>query len=259
MHVKELKQRLRAGETLIGCWLNLGSALTAEIVGLAGYDWVLIDLEHGAGSDHDVLAQLLALERTPAATIVRTESCERQRTQRALDLGAEGIMFPRVTGFEEARQAVRAIGYPPDGTRGVAAIVRATGFGPAFPVYRARAGENLLGIIQVETVEILDHLGEIAALDGVDALFIGPADLSMALGEFGGFDHPRFVEAVDATVRAAHGAGKAAGIYLPSPSDLPRYQEMGIRLFGCGVDAAFVLEGARSMASRLRESAGLLR
>ncbi len=249
--MKNLKQRLRAGETLNGCWLNLGSSLTAEIVGLAGFDWVLIDLEHGAGGEKDVLYQLQALEHTVAAPIVRVESSERQRIHRVLDLGAEGIMCPRINNVAEAREVVSGLRYPPEGNRGVAKMVRATGFGKDFDAYHQNAKDDILGVVQIETLEVLDHLDAIAALEGIDVLFIGPADLSMALGHFGDFDHPQFKEALKATVQAAQKAGKATGILLFDPDDFNTYHEMGIRMIACGADATFVAQGARHMVDKL--------
>ncbi|GAA4467481.1 HpcH/HpaI aldolase/citrate lyase family protein [Nibrella saemangeumensis] len=249
--MKNLKKRLQQGETLHGCWLNLGSSLTAEIVGLAGFDWVLIDLEHGAGSERDVLYQLQALEHTSTAAIVRVESSESQRIHRVLDMGAEGIMCPKVTNPAGAHKVVSGLHYPPHGNRGVAKMVRATGFGQHFAQYYQEARDNILGVVQIETVEVLNHLDEVAALDGVDVLFIGPADLSMELGIFGQFDHPRFKEALRETVNAAQKAGKATGILFFNPDDYQTYHDLGIRLIACGADATFVADGARTLAKRL--------
>lgn len=249
--MKNLKKRLQQGETLNGCWLNLGSPLTAEMVGMAGFDWVLIDLEHGAGSEKDALYQLQALEHTPAGVIVRVESAEPQRIHRILDMGAEGIMCPRISSPAEAQKVVSGLHYPPHGSRGVAKMVRASGFAQHFNQYYETARDTILGVVQIETVEILDHLDEVAAMDGVDVLFIGPADLSMALGIFGQFDHPRFREALRETVNAAQKAGKATGILFFNPDDYPVYHDLGIRLIACGADATFVAEGARSMARKL--------
>jgi 4-hydroxy-2-oxoheptanedioate aldolase len=250
--MKNLKKRLTQGDTLIGCWLNLGSPLTAEIVGLAGFDWGLIDLEHGAGTESDVLHQLQALEHTPTASIIRIESLERQRIHRMLDLGAEGIMCPRINNVEEARKFVSGLSYPPEGQRGVAKMVRATGFSKNFDNYFAGVKENIIGIVQVETPGILKHLDEIAAMDNVDILFIGPADLSMALGIFGQFDHPLFKDAVSATIKAAEKAGKATGILLFNPDDFIKYRDIGIRFIACGADATFVVNGAHDMVSKLK-------
>lgn len=249
--IKNLKKRLKQGETLTGCWLNLGSSLTAEIVGQAGFDWVLIDLEHGSGGEKEALYQLQALEHTPAAPVVRVESFERQRFHRVLDLGGEGIMCPRICNAAEAEKVASGLRYPPEGNRGVAKMVRATGFGRNFSEYRENAGDHILGMVQVETAEVLDHLDEIAILDGIDVLFLGPNDLSMALGIFGRFDHPLFKDAVKATVHAAQKAGKATGILLSNPDDFPAYHQMGIKMIACGSDAVFVADGARNTADRL--------
>lgn len=250
--MKQLKKRLQQGATLHGCWLNLGSAVTAEIVGLSGFDWVLIDLEHGAGSERDVYNQLQALEHTPAAALVRIESAQRQRIHRILDMGAEGIMCPRITSTAEAAAVASGLHYPPDGTRGVAKMVRATSFGQNFQNYYQQAKENIVGIVQIETIEALTHLDDIAALDGIDVLFIGPADLTMALGIFGQFDHPLYIDAVKATVNAANKAGKATGILFFNPDEYARYSSMGIRMIACGADATFVADAARNMAHTLQ-------
>ena len=132
-------------------------------------------------------------------------------------------------------------------------MVRATGFGKDFNAYYAQSNDEILGVMQVESPEALLHLDEIAAMDGVDVLFIGPADLSMSLGIFGQFDHPLFVDAVNATIAAAERAGKATGILLFNPDDYARYFELGIRMIACGADATFVAEGSRTMASRLQQ------
>ena len=254
--MKNIKRRLRQGETLNGCWLNLGSSVTAEIVGMSGFDWVLIDLEHGAGAEKDVLHQLQALEHTPAAAIVRTESAQRQRIHRVLDMGAEGIMCPRVINAAEAKAIASDLHYPPNGNRGIAKMVRATGFGQHFSEYYKHERENILGIVQIETTEVLNHLDEVASLDGIDVLFIGPSDLSMALGIFGQFDHALFKEAIKATVTAAQKAGKSTGILLPHPDDFTKYHDMGIRLIASGADGAFVAEGARNLANKLNGARG---
>jgi 4-hydroxy-2-oxoheptanedioate aldolase len=249
--MKNIKTRIYNGETLIGCWLNLGSSLTAEIAGMSGFDWVLIDIEHGSGSEGEVLQQLQALEHTPAASIVRVESHQRQRFHRVLDFGAEGIMCPRIHTLAEAQQAAKAIRYPPDGIRGVARMVRATNFGSDFSEYYAGQKKNLVCIVQVETEEILNCLDAVAATDGIDVLFIGPMDLSVALGVFGQPDHPKFINAVRATADAAIKEGKAAGVLLQKPEEFEKYHKYGFRFIACGSDSGFVQDGACKMAARL--------
>jgi 4-hydroxy-2-oxoheptanedioate aldolase len=250
--MKDLKKRLKNGETVNGCWLNLGSSITAEIVGLSGFDWVLIDLEHGAGAEKDVLHQLQALEHTPAAAVVRVESAQRQRIHRILDIGAEGIMVPRISNAEDAAAIASALHYPPDGSRGIAKMVRASGFGQHFPEYYKNGKENILGVVQIETAEVLNHLDAVAATEGIDVLFIGPSDLSMELGVFGQLDHPLFRDALKATVGAAQKAGKAVGILLQNADDFRTYHELGIRMIACGADGSFVSQGARNMATKLK-------
>jgi len=249
--MKNLKSRLKKGETLHGCWLNLGSSLTAEIVGLSGFDWVLIDLEHGAGSEKEALGQIQALQHTSAGIIVRVESAEPQRIHRVLDMGAEGVMCPKINNLSEAKKVVNGLYYPPMGQRGVAKMVRATQFAQNFQSYYEASQENILGIVQIETREVLHHVDEIANLEGVDVLFIGPADLSMELGIFGQFNHPDFLAAVEKTIKAANQAGKATGILFFNPEEYSKYHQMGIRFIACGADATFVAEGAKNMVEKL--------
>lgn len=241
--MKGLKQRL-LNETLIGCWLNLGSSVSAEIVGLAGFDWVLIDFEHGSGTEKDVLHQLQALEHTKAAAIIRVESYERQRIHRMLDYGANGIMIPRIESIEDAERGAKAMRYQPEGVRGVARMVRAAQYGLTFDDYMETSHKDIVGIVQIETRESLDLLDDIAAIDGIDVLFIGPMDLSTALGVRGQWDHPDYIRAIEQTARAAEKAGKTAGILLPVPGELLRYTELGYRFIASGSDTGFVAQGA---------------
>ena len=250
--MKPLRSRVLNGETLLGCFLNLGSSLTAEIVGQAGFDWVLIDLEHGSGFESHLLHQLQALEHTPAAAVVRVESHERQRFHRVLDLGAHGIMAPRVDNASQAAATADALCYPPTGVRGIARMNRANGFGGLVDSYSLYAADNLLGIVQIESESSLRNIDAIAAVDGVDVLFIGPADLSQSLGISGNLDHPRFQEAVHTTVEAALNHGKAAGMLLKQPSDLPHYHRLGYRFLACGSDGSLIYQGAQSVARSLR-------
>ena len=249
--MKNLKQRIKNGEVVTGCWLNLGSALTADIVGAAGFDWVLVDLEHGAGNEQILLSQLQALESSNSAVLVRVESEAKQRIHRVLDFGAEGIMCPHIDTVEQAKAVVYALRYPPLGGRGVAKVVRASGFGKNFAEYSKNANENIVGIVQIETPEAIEQANQIAAIDGIDVLFIGPGDLTMSLGIFGQFDHPLFLDGVKATVAAAQKAGKASGILLSNPDDYDRFYNMGMRVIACGADATFVAEGSRAMAAKL--------
>jgi len=243
--MKNLKKRLHDGETLLGCFLNLGSPLTTEIMGRAGFDFAVIDLEHGSGTEADVLPQLQALEATDAGVIVRVESHERQRAHRVLDLGAEGIMFPRVDSATEATRAVAGLRYPPQGVRGVAAANRACEFGTSYREYMEAAESTLLGVVQIESESALASVDAIAAVDGADVLFVGPMDLTQSLGILAQFDHPRYGEALETVSAAARSHGKSLGVLMARPEDFDRYHALGFRLIACGSDGTLLNAGAR--------------
>jgi 4-hydroxy-2-oxoheptanedioate aldolase len=181
------------------------------------------------------------------------ESNEAPRIGRVLDMGAMGVMCPKINDAQEAQKAVNGLLYPPNGNRGVAKMVRATEFGLKFQSYYDSSTEELLGIVQIETSAALENVDEIAAVNGVDVLFIGPADLTMELGIFGQFDHPLFLDAIKLITNAAKKFGKATGILFFNTSEYEKYHAMGIRFLACGADATFVADGARNMAKNLGE------
>ncbi|MGI9541690.1 MAG: HpcH/HpaI aldolase family protein [Cyclobacteriaceae bacterium] len=252
-----LKLKLENDQTVHGCWLNSGLPLSAEIVGGSGFDWLLIDLEHGAGTESNLISQLQALNGSSSTPLVRIESFERIRVQRLLDYGIKGIMFPRINNPEEAHQAIAAMYYPPKGQRGLAKMIRATDYGDNFEGYLDFTENGLLGIIQIETAEILDHLDEIAAMEGVDVLFVGPSDLSMALGIFGQWDNPVFKDAIKSVAKAAQEAGKAAGTLLLNTDDYEFYHRLGYRFLAAGSDLTFISQGAKQMANLLNDKQSL--
>ena len=243
----DLHDRLRAGETLYGSFVGLGSPTATELIARAGFDWLIIDLEHGAGTESELLAQLHATGATATAALVRPQSGERLRIGRALDLGAHGIMVPRVDLPEQAREAVSFMRYPPDGTRGLALSTRGAGLGELRHDDVRGINRRILGVIQVESPSAVAHAAEIAAIDGVDVLFVGPTDLSHSLGVPGQFDDPRYLDALRAVTAATEAAGKAAGILLYDTAVLARHRELGFRFIGLGADGAFVASGAKAM------------
>jgi 4-hydroxy-2-oxoheptanedioate aldolase len=250
--LKYLKHRVRAGEILLGTFVNLGSPLTAEIIGSAGYDWALIDLEHGAGDEGAVLPQIQALESTPAVALVRVESDNRPRFHRVLDFGAGGVMVPRVDCVEQAEKVVACMHYPPRGIRGVAQMNRACDFGKSFAEYTKTAEEQLLCIVQIESPAAVQNAAAIASVKGVDVLFVGPVDLSFSMGIGGQFEAPQFIDALQTVAVAVRNAGKAAGILLKSPQDAPRLVEIGYRFLGCGSDGGLLRAVAGSQFDALR-------
>jgi 4-hydroxy-2-oxoheptanedioate aldolase len=255
--VSGFRARVLAGETLGGTFINLGSAVTAEIAGRSGFDWLLLDYEHGPGGDETLLHQLQALSSTPAAPIVRIAANEAPRFKRALDLGAAGVMVPYVNTADEARAAVAAVRFPPRGLRGVSKFNRAAGFGTDFEHNYAHAHEWLVTMPQIETPQAVANAAAIAAVDGVDVLFIGPLDLTTNLGEPGNFDLPAFVEARKKTANAAKEAGKAAGILLSSPAQIPLVRAEGFSVIALGSDGGSVTAGLRANAAAFRAKPSL--
>ncbi len=243
-----IRDRVRQGELVTGTWVNLGSSITAEIAGRAGFDWVVLDVEHGAGDHESLLHQLQAVAGTPACPLVRVAWNELPRFKRVLDLGAAGVVIPYVTSPEEARQAVTAMRYPPQGLRGVAGVIRACGYGYELDEYLECANEQLLTVTQVETASTLACLRDIAAVDGVDVLFVGPMDLSFSLGIPRQYDHPKFREALTHVARVAKDAGKAAGILLMRPEQIAQTVADGYTFIGLGSDGGVVAEGMRKLA-----------
>jgi 4-hydroxy-2-oxoheptanedioate aldolase len=257
--MKYIQDRVRAGEVLFGVFVNLGSPLTAEILGLAGYDWALIDLEHGAGDEGNVLSQIQAMEHTPVVPLVRIESGSRPRFHRVLDFGAAGIMVPRVDSVEQAREAIAGLHYPPRGTRGVAQMNRACAFGATFREYMIAAEDQLLGIVQIESAAAVRQAGAIAAVDGVDVLFVGPTDLSHSMGMLGELEHPAFLEAMSAVAAAAKKAGKACGTLLRNPEETQRFVSLGYTFLACGSDASLLRVAAHAQMTALRQQAATAR
>lgn len=251
--MKNLKERIRNHETIHGCWINLGSTVSAEIVGRAGFDWVLVDLEHGAGNDGVMYQQLQVLSGTPATPVVRIDHTSRPKVQRILDAGANGIMFPQIQSAEEANLVTRMMHYPPKGTRGMAKMVRATGFGKNASDYIANLEKNIVGVIQIETLSALEQIEEIAALDFVDVLFVGPSDLTMAMGIFGQLEHPRYQKAISDVALAAQKYNKTAGVLLLDIREYEMYQRLGYRFLACGADASFVMKGAEEIIKQMNE------
>lgn len=251
--MKWIRERVLNGELMGGTFLNLGSSLTAEIAGQAGLDWLLIDLEHGAGDRHELLFQLQAIESTPAAPIVRIAWNDPVRFKRILDLGPSGVMVPYVQSEGEARRAVAAMRYPPAGVRGVASMHRACGFGSGFDDYLSSADSHLLTVVQIETPAAVDHVDEIAAVDGVDVLFVGPMDLSVSLGMARQWDHPAFSAALNKVVSACRKAGKAAGTLVLSEEQIEQSVAVGFSFLALSSDGALVAKGMRGVAAAFRK------
>lgn len=244
----DLRTRIRSGETLIGVFSDLASPLAVELCGQAGFDWAVLDLEHGAATEADLLAMLYAAGTTPMAPLVRPQSAERLRIGRALDLGAAGIVLPQLQSLDEVRSALRYLRYPPVGQRGVALRTRGAGMGTIGHGDVARVvNERVVGIVQIESAGLIADADAIAALEEVDVLFVGPADLSHSLGIPGRFEESAYQDALRSVVAACQARGKAAGILIYDAAGLPPLVDLGFRFIGLGSEGSFVSAGARAM------------
>lgn len=251
--MKYIRERVLKGEFMAGAWCNLGSTITVEMAARAGFDWILVDQEHGPGDNLNLLHQVQAADAGAGAVVVRIVWNEMPRFKRVLDLGAAGIMVPYVQTPQEAADAVSFMRYPPEGLRGVASSPRATGFGRNFQEYFAGANSNLLTVVQVETRKTLENLEAIAAVPGVDVLFVGPLDLSVSLQKPGRFQDPDFVAVLERTAAVARSAGKAAGILLPGLSELALVAGLGFTFVACGSDGGMVGAGMHQHMDALRK------
>jgi 2-keto-3-deoxy-L-rhamnonate aldolase RhmA len=249
-----LRERILRGDLLVGTFLNLGAPQAVELAGLAGLDWLLIDLEHGAGTEADLLVQLYAAETTGVPALVRVEVNARLRMGRVLDLGAAGVMVPRLETPAEVRDAVSYVRYHPDGVRGIALITRGAELGRVGHGDVRRKSATLPLVVQIENPSAVEHAAEFAAIDGVDVLFVGPTDLTHSLGVPGDFANPAYLDALRRVVAAATAAGKEAGILLRRLEDLDRHVDLGFRFIGVGSDSAWIADGAATTAAGARRA-----
>ena len=244
------KVRLKT-ELLAGTFLNLGSSNAVEIAADVGFDWLLIDLEHGRGSFADLGALLMACRGSNASPIVRVRSVDADSVKFVMDSGAAGVMFPYVSTVEDAKRAVQYMKYPPVGTRGVAGIIRATNYGRKWKEYFSTANQHSLVVVQIETAEAVEAAESIAAVEGVDVLFVGPTDLSVSLECPGDFTQPHFIEALKKVIAACERHGKSAGI-LSRPEFVAQHKALGFRFFALGSDSGSIVSGLKQTLDAMR-------
>jgi 4-hydroxy-2-oxoheptanedioate aldolase len=245
--VNRFKQGLKAGRQQIGLWNSIPGTLVAELLATSGFDWVVIDTEHAPTDVPDTLAMMQAMAPHPVSAVVRPASNDTVLIKRVLDLGAQTLLIPYVQNAAEAQAAVAATRYAPRGVRGMAGMTRASCFGLVAD-YAAQAERELCLIVQVETAEALDRIEEIAAVDGVDALFIGPADLAASMGHPGNARHPQVVAAIEDAVRRIVAAGKPAGILSLDPAFARQCIGWGTTFTAVGMDIALLATAARDLA-----------
>lgn len=246
-----LRQRLLNGEMTYGTFLGLGSPMAAEVVATSGVDWVLIDQEHGGGSESELGQTIVAAGAYGVPALVRIESQERIRIGRALDAGAVGVMVPRIESVEEAAEAAKHVSYPPHGDRGVATYNRSARWGK--DISAIESGRNACCIIQIETLGSLDDVEKIAAVPEVDSLFVGPLDLSFALGTPRDFTHPSFVAACERVIAACDASGKTAGILAADSTAARRFKTMGFTFIAIGSDSTILAKAISNEISETKE------
>lgn len=223
----------------LGTWLMSAAPSTAEAMGFCGFDFLVLDMEHVPIGIAEAAHILRAIAGTPSEPVVRLAWNDQVLVKQALDAGARTVMFPFIQTAEEARRAVAYTRYPPQGVRGVAAIHRGSRFGRT-PDYLRRANDGIAVILQLETPQALDRLGEIAAVPGVDSLFLGPGDLSAAMGHLGDIGAPEVQAAIADAARAAHAAGKPIGIVGPNPEMVGRFIDYGYDWVAVASDLAMM-------------------
>ena len=245
------KRALEAGKPQIGLWSSLSSNYSVEVIAGAGFDWILLDSEHSPADLENLLTQLQAAAPYPTHPVVRVPWNDAVTIKRVLDAGATTLLVPLVQNADEARQAVAATRYPPQGVRGVAGMTRASRFGAAHN-YLQHANADMGVIVQLETPQALQQLEAIAAIDGVDALFIGPADLSAAMGHLGQLTHPAVLEQMSRAVKRAKDAGKPIGTLGAAPEIVAQYRAIGFDFVAISSDLSLLVRSAQLAISALR-------
>ena len=249
-----LKRGLQRGDVQYGIWLSTGSATCAEIAGNVGFDWCLIDGEHAANTLTETVPQLHALELSGTPAVMRVASADDWMIKHALDQGVQTIVVPMVDTADQAQKMARAMRYPPDGARGMGAtLARASGFGNvADYVHQANAEVCLL--VQAESRQAYENIDAIAATEGVDGVFIGPADLSADMGYPGQPDHPDVAKAIAYMIERITVAGKFVGTVTFDPQACAEYVKMGVTFLGIGGDALVLNHALKALLAEVKAS-----
>lgn len=243
------RRDLRAGKKLIGCWSSLSNAITTEVLGVAGFDWILLDGEHSPNDVGTFIPQLMALKDSVSAPVVRPSSNDVVEIKRLLDAGFYNFLVPFVESADEARRAVAATRYPPQGIRGVSVSQRSNRYGTVVDYFKG-INEQICVIVQIESRAGVAAAREIAALDGVDCIFVGPSDLAAGLGHLGNANHPDVQAAIAAVFVDAKACGKPTGILAPVEADARRYMAMGATFVAVGSDLGVFRSATQALHDR---------
>lgn len=254
MPANTFKRALAEKRPQIGLWLGLANGYSAELAANAGFDWLLIDGEHAPNDLQTLLAQLQAVAPYPVHPVARPPVGDTALIKQYLDIGVQTLLVPMVESAEQAQQLVRATRYPPDGVRGVgSALARASRWN-SIPGYLDKAGREIGLLVQIESAEGLANLDAIAAVDGVDGVFIGPADLSASMGYRGNPGHPDVQTAIEDAIARIQKAGKAPGILNANKELARRYLALGCLFVAVGVDTSLLMGALKGLAQEFKES-----
>ncbi|MGP2802123.1 4-hydroxy-2-oxoheptanedioate aldolase [Serratia ureilytica] len=253
MLTNHFKRALQEKRPQIGLWLGLCSSYSAELLAGAGFDWLLIDGEHAPNNVQTVLGQLQAVAPYPSQPVVRPPWNDAVIIKQLLDVGAQTLLIPMIQNAEQARDAVRATRYPPHGVRGVgSALARASRWNRV-PDYLQQADEQMCVLLQIETREAVKNLEAILQVEGVDGVFIGPADLSADMGFAGNPQHPEVQRTIDDAIARIRAAGKAPGILMANKALAQRYLEAGALFVAVGVDTTLLARAAEALANEFKQ------
>jgi 2-dehydro-3-deoxyglucarate aldolase len=246
------KRDLLAGKKLIGIWSSLANEITTEALGVAGFDWVVLDGEHSPNNVRTFITQLMALKDSPTAPVVRPTCNNAAEIKLLLDSGFYNFLIPFVESADEARSAVSASRYPPQGIRGVSVSQRSNRYGTV-PDYFKNVNQHICVMVQIESRAGVAAVKDIAAVEGVDCIFVGPSDLAAALGHLGNASHPEVQAAIAQVFADAKAAGKPSGILAPAEADARRYLAMGATFVGVGSDLGAFRNATQALCDRYRD------
>jgi 2-dehydro-3-deoxyglucarate aldolase len=250
----QFRADLLAGKRLIGCWASLASPITAEILGVAGFDWILLDGEHSPNDVTTFVPQLMALKGSASAPVVRPPWNEPVVIKRLLDIGFHNFLLPYVETAEQARGAVASTRYPPKGIRGVSIAHRSNMYGTV-PGYFPGINDHITVLLQIESRQGFDAVDAIAAVEGVDGIFVGPSDLAAAFGHLGNANHPDVQAAIRHVFDRARAAGKAAGILTGVEAEARRYLDWGATFVAVGSDLGLFRAASQALCDRFKQPA----
>ncbi|MFZ0846810.1 MAG: aldolase/citrate lyase family protein [Pseudolabrys sp.] len=251
MQRNAFKHDLAAGKLQIGLWSSLCSSIAAEIISDSGFDWILLDTEHSPNEIPALVGQLQAMQASKTTPIIRPAWNDAVLAKRALDIGAQTLLFPYVQNAEEARAAVASTRYPPQGIRGVSVAARASRYGRT-PGYLSKANAEICVLVQAETRAALSELEAIAEIEGVDGVFIGPSDLAASLGHLGNPQHPEVQAAIKDAVTRLKKVGKPAGMLTGNEEEARRYIDWGYQFVAVGADVGLLAKNADALCKRFK-------